>query len=288
MGAETGTPRQTFGIGLGQAAGAAAGGIFGLIGQRARMNRQQQHNLALMNQQYTNQRQLNKQGHELQMDMWNKTNYPAQMAMMKEAGLNPALMYGMSGGGGTTAGSQGGGSASGGQAGILDIGSALNAAKLKAEIDNINAQTNKTKEETKTETGSLENMLAELTPDERQQYAYWQTQIQEQSFEKLASEATEIWNKAQKTLREKNLLDANFENMKKLLERDVIKRGIEIQLEKENIKKTQEEIDVLSNSVYQRWTEIGIKGVDTVLKGVLGGGGVGALLNLVKRLKGLK
>lgn len=288
MGAESGTPGQTFGIGLGQAAGAAAGGIFGLIGQRARMNRQQQHNLALMNQQYTNQRQLNKQGHELQMDMWNKTNYPAQMAMMREAGLNPALMYGMSGGGGTTTGSQGGGSASGGQAGVLDIGSALAAAKLGAEIENIKAQTNKTKEETKTETGSLENMLAELTPDERQQYAYWQTQIQEQSFEKLASEATEIWNKGQKTLREKNLLDANFENMKKLLERDVIKRGIEIQLEKENIKKTKEEIDVLSNSVYQRWTEIGIKGVDTVLKGVLGGGGVGALLNLVKRLKGLK
>jgi primosomal protein N' len=264
------------------------GGIFGLIGQNARMRKQHQNQLELMNQQYSNQRQLNLQGHQLQMDMWKKTNYPAQMKMMEEAGLNPALMYGMSGGGGTTTGSQGGGSASGGQAGMLDIGSALASAKLLAEIDNIKAQTNKTKEETKSEAGTIENMLAELTPDQRQQYTYWQTQIQEQSFEKLSSEATEIYNKAQKTLREKNLLDANFENMKKLLAHDVIKRGLEIQLEKENIKKTQEEIDVLSNSVYQRWTEIGIKGVDTVLKGVLGGGGVGALLNLVKRLKGLK
>jgi hypothetical protein len=48
------------------------------------------------------------------MDMWNKTNYGAQVAQMEKAGLNPALMYGMGGGGGTTAGSQGGGNASSG------------------------------------------------------------------------------------------------------------------------------------------------------------------------------
>lgn len=149
MGAESGTPGQgnTFGIGLGQAAGAVAGGIFGLIGQRARMRRQHQNQMALMNQQYQNQRQLNLQGHQLQLDMWNKTNYPAQMAMLKEAGLNPALLYGMSGGGGTTAGSQGGGSASGGQAGMLDIGSALSASKLAAEIDLLKSQSDKTKAE---------------------------------------------------------------------------------------------------------------------------------------------
>lgn len=149
MGANSGTPGagNTFGIGLGQAAGAVAGGIFGLIGQNARMRKQHQNQLALMNQQYKNQRQLNLQGHQLQMDMWNKTNYPAQMAMLKEAGLNPALMYGMSGGGGTTTGSQGGGSASGGQAGMLDIGSALSASKLAAEIDLLKSQSDKTRKE---------------------------------------------------------------------------------------------------------------------------------------------
>lgn len=62
--------------------------------------------------QYGNQRKLNQQGADLQMDMWNKTNYGAQLAHMKDAGLNPALMYGMGGGGGATTGSQGGGSAS--------------------------------------------------------------------------------------------------------------------------------------------------------------------------------
>lgn len=57
------------------------------------------------------QMELNQQGADLQMDMWNKTNYGAQLKHMKEAGLNPALMYGMGGGGGTTTGSQSGGSA---------------------------------------------------------------------------------------------------------------------------------------------------------------------------------
>ena len=62
------------------------------------------------------QMELNQQGHDLQMDMWNKTNYGAQIGHMKEAGLNPALMYGMGGGGGATTGSQGGGSAAKGMA----------------------------------------------------------------------------------------------------------------------------------------------------------------------------
>lgn len=41
---------------------------------------------------------------QMQLEMWEKTNYSAQKEQMKKAGLNPALMYGMSGGGGTTTG----------------------------------------------------------------------------------------------------------------------------------------------------------------------------------------
>ena len=35
-----------------------------------------------------------------QLEMWQRTNYPAQVEMMKRAGLNPALMYGQAGAGG--------------------------------------------------------------------------------------------------------------------------------------------------------------------------------------------
>ena len=69
----------------------------------------------LMDIQFRNQKSLDKYGSELQYEMWEKTNYPAQVAMLKEAGLNPALLYGKGGPGGMT-GSQTGGSATGGNA----------------------------------------------------------------------------------------------------------------------------------------------------------------------------
>lgn len=81
------------------------------------MELQQINNLALQQNQMENQMKLNQQGHNLQYDMWNKTNYGAQMKHLKGAGLNPALMYGKGGGSGQT-GSQGGGSAAGGSAGL--------------------------------------------------------------------------------------------------------------------------------------------------------------------------
>ena len=77
-----------------------------------------------------------------------KTNYPAQMAMLKEAGLNPGLIYGHAGSGGVT-GSPAGGSAAIGNAPAplpwpLDIGSAM---MLAAQIKLMQAQAKKTEAE---------------------------------------------------------------------------------------------------------------------------------------------
>lgn len=65
---------------------------------------------------YERQRSLNVQGQKLGMQTWNDTNYGAQMEHMRKAGLNPGLMYGMSGGGGQTTSTPSGGSVSGGSA----------------------------------------------------------------------------------------------------------------------------------------------------------------------------
>ena len=40
----------------------------------------------------------------LAKDMWNYTSFPNQVRNMEAAGLNPALLYGMGGQGGSTAG----------------------------------------------------------------------------------------------------------------------------------------------------------------------------------------
>ena len=51
-----------------------------------------------------------------QLEMWEATNYKAQIEQMKKAGLNPASIYGEGGGGLTSLGSGAVGSASGGAA----------------------------------------------------------------------------------------------------------------------------------------------------------------------------
>jgi len=114
------------------------------------MDIQHKNNKDMMQQQFMNQTGLNIQGHELQYEMWLKTNYPDQVKQMKKAGLNPALMYGMKGGGGATTGSQSGGSASGGNAGLgmapqskgVDMQAGLIAAQtemMKANARDTNA-----------------------------------------------------------------------------------------------------------------------------------------------------
>ncbi len=130
------------GIGTG-----VAGSLLGMIGGHNAQRRQHRDTKELMGMQHANQRNLNQMGHDLQMDMWNKTNYGAQVGHMKDAGLNPALMYGSAGQGGQT-GSQGGGSASMGQAQqmkMMDMQNLMMGAQMKklkseANLNDANAE----------------------------------------------------------------------------------------------------------------------------------------------------
>ncbi len=118
------------------------------IAQSGRGKKAHERSKELMGIQMENQMNLNRQGSELQRQMWENTNAPAQMKMLKEAGLNPALMYGKGGAGGTTTGSQGGGSAGSGTSHApMDIGAVVNAAQAASQIALVKAQTEKVKEE---------------------------------------------------------------------------------------------------------------------------------------------
>ncbi len=140
-------------IGIGMLQGAT--NMFGASKQHKR-------NKEMMGISHQNQQQLNRQGHQLQMDMWNKTNYGAQVAHMEKAGLNPALMYGMGGGGGTTAGSQGGGNASsGGNAVQMHPMDMANLALLKAQAEKLDAETNNIIKGTKKIGSEIEKLGAE-------------------------------------------------------------------------------------------------------------------------------
>lgn len=87
---------------------------------------------------------------KLSKDMWDYTNYENQVKHMKDANLNPALMYGSAGSGGSTSG----GSMQGVSA-ITPMGLqvGLQAQQTQAQTDLIRAQTEKVQSDT-----NLQNM----------------------------------------------------------------------------------------------------------------------------------
>lgn len=87
---------------IGGAGIGALGSLASRIGQQGRERRQMGYLQELMNQQMRNQMMLNQQGADLSYQQWQRTNASAQVEQLKKAGLNPGLMYGQSGPGGST------------------------------------------------------------------------------------------------------------------------------------------------------------------------------------------
>lgn len=83
---------------------AAATSLIGMGIAKGKDKRQLTQQEKLQNLQIRGEKEMMDYGMQQQYDMWQKTNYKPQMEEMKKAGINPALMYGMGGGGGTTTG----------------------------------------------------------------------------------------------------------------------------------------------------------------------------------------
>lgn len=99
------------------------------------------------------QKEMSDYQQKLALDMWERTNYAAQVEQMQKAGLNVGLMYQGGGAGGTTQGA-GRGDVSGATAqqnpGELGMAMQLGLQKTmqEAQIELVKAQTEKTKTET--------------------------------------------------------------------------------------------------------------------------------------------
>lgn len=109
-----------------QAAAGAAGSMLGIGVQRlgAKYDRRQQLQTqeGLTEIQKQAEKEMMDYQQQKELEMWNKTGYSAQMKQMQEAGLNPGLMYGMSGGGGQSIGHGGSPAISGGTAQHVNTG----------------------------------------------------------------------------------------------------------------------------------------------------------------------
>ena len=193
-------------------------------------NQQFERQKQLMDLQLQNQRSLNQQGRDIQMDIWNKTNYAEQIKQLKAAGLNASLIYGKGGQGGVT-GSQSGGSAASGsasQAPMIDL-AALNFAKTQAEVDLLKAQAENLRGQTPVPKATALNIDADTELKKLEQ------QKQSETLKIFVDTATASLNKL---ITDTNAQIANIVNT----EKDTEKKNVEIS----NLKK---DLDVKENQI---------------------------------------
>lgn len=218
-----------------------------------------------------------------QMKMWNDTNYGAQKDHMIAAGLNPGLMYGMSGGGGVTTGSATQQGVGGGQAASaaateqnkLAMGMQLaqqglmiaQAEKTRAETENLKAGTGKT--EVDTATGKLD-----LDTKQKTQGATIQT-IEETAAKALADA---VRSQQQQVITEETM-NSQIEKIKT----DAIGAMIENEARKSGIELNAARIKEIAVNIEQRWRgqEIDVENNKRMTEAMLWGAGIHAAGSLV-------
>lgn len=225
----------------------------------------------LMDLQQQNQMELNKQGQQLQLDTWAKTNYPAQMEMLKKAGLNPSLMYAKGGTGGTTGG-QGGGSASMASAPHstpMNLPNIMEIMSQKANIDLMKAQAHKTEVEAAkiggvdTEKGiaEIDNLIASA---ENTRAATGLTKVKTAMEEINTANQQDIIDASLDKIREEtrqlilnnSLTEDNYKNIVKETANRVIMQTLEMENTTARTKLTKAEIESVTTAITQKWSEI--------------------------------
>lgn len=228
----------------------------GLLLQKHNDRRQLEQQDKLLNQQYGYNRKQMTYQKGLDLQMWKDTNYPAQIEMLKQAGLNPGLIYGMSGGGGTTTGGGGTGvnAASAPQGGGEIMGLQLLGAQ-KALID---AQTEKTKAETVKTTGADTDLTKAQT-----RIATIQGQMMadtyEETFSKIRSEAATAEEEFKLMRAKAGLAEGTIDVDIQKATAELVGIGIANELRRVQTDLTQEQIDATIQSVAQKWKEIEIQ-----------------------------
>lgn len=247
-----------------QAASQGISGALGLLLGGINDRRQLRQQEKLQGLQIRGNKELTDYNFMKQMEMWKNTNYPAQMAMLKAAGLNPALMYEGGGQGGSTGITQGsitGANAPTGGGEIMQMmGMGLTRDLQLAQIENIKAQTDKTKaetgavapgiEKTKQETLNLQtqNAIAELEKAFQSDTLQNRESLVNISLSKLIEETRIMENNREISDETKaNQIKQIAENLK-----NTITQGLG--LEKQNAKtdKERDQIDAQINAINQQ------------------------------------
>lgn len=225
----------------------------------------------LMGIQQQNQMALNEQGRELQMQTWKDTNYPAQMEMIKTAGLNPALLYGKGGAGGATTGSQSGGSASMGsapQSPKMDISSIMQMKLMEKQAELLEAERKKVEAETPNTAGvqqaDIEAKKAGANKSKADaDYVGVQTKIAEIQLAKTSEQITagieNVKADTKKKIAEGTLTEQNMPNIIKETQLKAVGQELENALTQSKTRLTDMERQAIITGLVQKWTELSQK-----------------------------
>ena len=161
--------------GVGGLVSGAIGGLGSLLGIGSRKEkkareaeeREHQRQLEYMGLQAQYNKEQAEYSTELSKEMWDYTNYGNQVKHLKAAGLNPALLYGQGGGGGSAAG---GGTAAGvGLPTSTGVGMAIQWQTMEAQKELAKAEAAKTNAEAaKLMTTDTENVESETEKNKQQ------------------------------------------------------------------------------------------------------------------------
>lgn len=188
---------------------------------------------------------------KLQKQMWDDTNYSAQVAHMKKAGLNPGLAYGMSGGGGQTVGSGGGGGSVGGAQAPAGGGEMMGMQLLGAQKALVEAQTEKTKAETEKTAGvdtdltATQGKIAELERSMKHD-------TYEETYYKITAEAD-------KAFAEATIAGETVDTEVKIRQGELIGIALANELKREKINLTDEQTKAMVEGVAQKWKDLELK-----------------------------
>lgn len=264
----------------GSAAGGAVGAMFDIALQPWRNRNQLNQNKKLQEQQIQGQKEMGIFNREQAMQMWHDTNAEAQMKHIKGAGLNPALMYGSGGPGGTTAGatpgSVGGGmadpKAGGGYTG-MNVLMPAQVELMKAQARNLDADTAK-KSGVETELGqtTIQKLIAD-TANVKVQTALGKIQrdiaeITQEDITDMASlNAQRIQQEVLQIKNQTDISDATKTTIINTIKQEYINKVITATVMKSGIEVNQAQISKMAADITQGWIGLGQTGQQINLKG---------------------
>lgn len=258
------------------------GSVYGAVQQRKAATRAHERS-----------KELQERSHEMNLDMWKKTNYGAQRTELENAGLNAGLMYGTAGQGGQAVG---GAATAGAQEQVGDYGAQAQAAAMTAaQLKLTEAQTAKTTAETEKIAGAdtaesesrinlntIEAEFKRIATDVSGATQESQINIINDTSDKLLAEAVQQQH-------QQIISEQTYKDTIKRIKEEAVGALLENTVKRTNAEVNEARIKEISANILQRWEsiavdkrgqEIQVENMERMVEGMLWGAGINAAGNL--------